>query len=141
MGAILGWILNLFGGNIVQSVLGYLTTVANTDVQKQQIAATTQTTLAATSASVILGAQGHKTYWFWFSVFVGPLAFWWVVIFMNTILAHWTGSWGIAAIPSQLVPWSDLIIRNIFWSGAGVAGVSVASSAAVQVAKIVNRGK
>lgn len=139
MGAILGWLLNLFGGNIVQSVLGYLTNKANNDVQRDQIAATKETALAATSASVVLGGMAHKTFWFFWAIFVAPLALWWVAIFTNTVLAGWTGSWNIAEIPPQLVPWANFIFSNIFYAGAGVTGVGIVSTAAVQVAKIVKK--
>jgi len=139
MGAILGWLLNLFGGNIVQSVLGYLQNKSNNAVQLEQINATKQAALSATSASIILGAQGHKTFWFWFSAFVAPLAFWWIAIFINTIFAKLTGSWGIGEIPPQLVPWAQIIFQNIFYAGAGVAGTSILATAGVAVAKIIKK--
>jgi hypothetical protein len=139
MGAIFGWLLNFLGGNVVQDVLNYLQVNANTDVQKSQIAATKETTLAATSASVVLGGMAHKTFWFFWALFVAPLAFWWIIVFTNTVLAGWVGSWDIAEIPPQLVPWANFIFSNVFYSGAGVAGVGIISTAAVQVAKIVKK--
>lgn len=117
-----GW-LNGFAGKQIDAT-----------TQRQQIQANRDAALAATHASVIQTAMGHRMFWVAWSVAAIPTAAWYGWGMLDSLA---NGSLpDVASLPPQLKAYADTVWQNIFYTGAGVAG---ATGVATVIAKAIAR--
>lgn len=72
-------------------------------------------------------AMNHPVFWWVWSMFAVPLAFWWALVMLDTALT--AVSWGIPDLPESVKPWASTIFKSIFGSGGAVAGIQTIAGA------------
>ncbi len=123
---IIAFILKIAGSGAVDSILKYLETRANTDVQKAQIASLTVQNDQKLQAEVITTGMSHNWFWIPWLMATVPLAGWFGYGMINTIFPWLPHE---AEVPPGLLAWAQIAWQNLFYSGGAVAGISILSNA------------
>lgn len=79
------------------------------------------------AASVVREGMQHRIFWVAWAVAALPTAAWYGWGVMDSMANGALPD--VAALPPQLKAYADVVFANIFYSGAGMAGVQVIASA------------
>lgn len=124
---ILAWIASKAGGAFVGRFLDHLEAKANSETERQRIAAAARNASEATAAGVVTAGMQHRAFWVAWLVAALPLSCWfgWGVLdsLANGALPD------VAALPPQLLEFARTVWGNIFYSGAALGGASVIAGA------------
>lgn len=122
------WLFSMiFGGltklvpGLTDSIFKHLENKANSETERIRIATAAQQNLTAEQASTIRTAMGFRVFWVAWSMIAIPFAAWLGWGFMDSLFNGALPD--VAALPKQLKGYGDIVIANIFVSGAGVAGI------------------
>ncbi len=85
-----------------------------------------------TAASVVKEGMQHKAFWIPWSMAAIPTAGWYGWGMMDSMLYDGTLLPDVSALPPQLMHYADMVMNNLFYSGAGVAGLQVLGKAIVK---------
>jgi len=80
-----------------------------------------------TSASVVKEGMQHRMFWVAWSIAAIPTAAWFGWGMLDSLCNGALPD--VAALPAQLKGYADIVFSNIFYSGAGMAGLQVVASA------------
>ena len=83
--------------------------------------------LGAQAASVVKRAMGFKIFWIPWFIAATPLSAWFGWGVLDSLILEGAVLPDIATLPPQIKEYADIVWRNIFYSGAGVASVQTAS--------------
>lgn len=124
---ILAWLASKAGGAFVGRFLDHLEAKANSETERQRIAAAKQNASEQTSAGVIREGMQHWPFWVAWSLAAWPTAAW-VGWGMLDSLANGTLP-DVAALPPQLLEFARVILGNIFYAGAALGGAAMIAGA------------
>jgi hypothetical protein len=125
MGALIAFLVKLGGSGFVGRVFDHLEKRASSETERQRIASTRETTLAQTQANVIVAGMSHRMFWVAWSIAAIPTAAWYGWGMLDSLANGALPD--VAALPPQLKGYADTVWQNIFYTGAGVAGVTGAA--------------
>ncbi len=123
----MAWLLSLLSGPFLSQILGHLERKANTDTERQRIAAAREQAANSESAAVVKEGMQHKAFWFPWLLAALPLAFWFAWGVMDSTLNGALPD--VATLPPQLKEYADIVWSNIFYVGGGVAGAGIIANA------------
>lgn len=124
---IISTVLNWLGGGVLDKVLGHLQARANSETERQRIAALRDQHMATTHATVITAGMQHKWFWIPWLMATIPLSTWFGLGMLGTAFPGYLPY--VAVIPPGLEPWAKAAWDSLFFSGAGVAGASMIAGA------------
>lgn len=81
------------------------------------------------SAGVVKEGMKHWAFWIPWSIAAVPLAVWFGWGVLDSTIYNGAILPDVAALPPQLKGYADVVFANIFYSGAGMAGIQVVASA------------
>jgi hypothetical protein len=136
MGAILAFLLKLAGSSAVDKALGYFERKAASETERQRIQSLQATNDANNRRDVIVAGMQHRMFWVAWSIAALPTAAWYGWGMLDSLCNGALPD--VAALPPQLKAYADTVWSNIFYTGAGVAGVTGAASI---VAKAIAAGR
>lgn len=86
-------------------------------------------TVAGYSRDVMVAAMGQRVFWVVWSLFAIPLGLWWALAMGGTV--HGLRDWlpVVDALNVAVKPYADQIFNNVFYSGAGMAGLQTVAKA------------
>lgn len=121
-------IAKLLGASgLLDRVLGYLETKANSETERQRIAAGREAAANTEAAGVVKAGMQHKVFWIPWLLAAVPTAAWfgWGMVdsLANGALPD------VAALPPQLKEYADVVFANIFYVGGGVVGAAYLAQA------------
>lgn len=124
---ILAWLASKAGGAFIGRVLDHYEAKANSETERQRIAAAKATASESTAANVVIAGMQHRAFWVAWLTAALPLSAWfgWGVLdsLANGALPD------VAALPPQLLEFARTVWANIFYSGAVLGGASVIGQA------------
>lgn len=123
----LAWLVSLASGPFLGKVLGHLEKRADSETERQRIAALREKEANAESAAVVKEGMQHKAFWFPWLLAALPLALWFAWGVMDSTLNGALPD--VAALPPQLKEYADIVWSNIFYVGGGVAGAGIIANA------------
>lgn len=127
LAAIIAKLLGSAGFGFLDRVLGHLERKAESETERLRIAAGREAAANTTAASVVTAGMQHKAFWIPWLMATIPLAAWFGWGMLDTLANGALPN--VAAIPPGLLPWAEVAWQNIFYSGAGVAGLSAIANA------------
>lgn len=120
------WLASKAGGAFFDRFLGHLENQANNETERLRIRTARETNASNNAAAVVQSGMQHKAFWIPWLIAAVPVSLWfgWGVLdsLANGALPD------VAELPPQLLRYADIVFGNIFYSGAGMAGVQVAAS-------------
>lgn len=123
MSVLIGLILRLAGGGLLDKVLTGLKARADSQVERQRIDASVaiehvRAELARRQAQrdVLIAEQGHWVTRFMRPAFAYPLAVYYAAVITDSLF-HFT--WNVAALPAPIGEWSGWIISALFLADSG----------------------
>ena len=119
---LLGWL----SSDVLKQVLGHLEAKANSETERLRIQATREAQANAEAASVIKHAMGFKVFWIPWLIAAVPTSLWFGWGMMDSLFNGALPD--VAALPPQLLVYADVVFKNIFYTGAGVASVQMIGS-------------
>lgn len=124
---LLAWLASKAGGAFVGRFLDHLEAKADSETERQRIAAAKQNASEETAAAVVMAGMQHRAFWVAWLTAALPLSVWfgWGVLdsTFNGALPD------VAALPPQLLEFARTVWANIFYSGAVLGGASVIGQA------------
>lgn len=127
LAALLAKLAGFLGSSFVDRFLTHLERKADSDTERQRIAALRENNANTLAANVVMEGMKHWPFWVAWSIAAFPTAAWFGWGMLDSLL---NGSLpDVAALPVQLKGYADIVFSNIFYTGAGMAGVSVVASA------------
>lgn len=125
--AIVAKVLAWLGGGFLDKLFKHLETQANTETERLRIASVREQALAGTAASVVMTGMQHRVFWVAWAIAAVPTAAWFGWGMVDSLF---NGSLpDVAALPPQLKGYADVVMGNIFYAGAVMAGANVVGSA------------
>ena len=123
---VFAWLLGKAGGGVLERVLGHLERKADSETERLRIRAAREQNAANNAAKVITTGMQFKVFWIPWLIAAVPVSLWfgWGVLdsLTNGALPD------VAELPPQLLRYADTIFGNIFYSGAGMAGVQAVAT-------------
>jgi hypothetical protein len=123
MSFLLGFILKLASGGLLDKVLGHLKTMADSEVEREKVTAEVaiahiQAEIARRQAQrdVLMAEQGRLVTALMRPAFAYPLALYYGAVIADSLVQF---KWNVAALPSPIGEWSGWIISAIFLSESG----------------------
>lgn len=123
----LAWLVSLASGPFLGKILGHLEKRADSETERQRIAALRGKEANAESAGIVKEGMQHKAFWFPWLLAALPLALWFAWGVMDSTLNGALPD--VAALPPQLKEYADIVWSNIFYVGGGVAGAGIIANA------------
>lgn len=118
---------------VIDIFLGWQERRANTETERQRIAATREKNRNAEAAGVVKEGMQHKAFWVPWLIAAVPTAAWFGWGMCDSLF---NGSLpDVAALPPQLKEYADIVFANIFYVGGGVAGATVIGKAIERLRK------
>jgi len=126
-------ILSAFTGSVLPSLERAYKAKLDADTEEKKLAAEANIKLLEERAATI--QAGMRARWFWipWSMFAVSLAFWWVLVMIDTCLPF--VHLGIGDLPNSIKPWANTIFNNLFISGGAVGGLQVIGGAITRLRK------
>lgn len=121
------WLLSLLSGPFLDRILGHIERRADTETERQRIAAAREKAANAEAAGVVTAGMQHKAFWIPWLLAAVPLSVWFAWGVADSTLNGALPD--VAALPPQLKQYADIVWSNIFYTGAGVAGAGIIASA------------
>jgi hypothetical protein len=123
MSLLLGFILKLASGGLLDKVLGHLKTMADSEVEREKVTAEVaiahiQAEIARRQAQrdVLMAEQGRLVTALMRPAFAYPLALYYGAVIADSLVQF---KWNVAALPAPIGEWSGWIISAIFLSESG----------------------
>ena len=123
----MAWLLSLLSGPFLSQILGHLERKANTETERQRIAAAREQVANTERADLVKEGMQHKAFWFPWLLAALPLAFWFAWGVTDSTLNGALPD--VATLPPQLKEYADIVWSNIFYVGGGVAGAGIIANA------------
>lgn len=127
LATIVARLLGAAGFGFLDRVLGHLERRADSETERQRIAAQREAAANTTAANVVIAGMQHKAFWIPWLIVTVPLAAWFAWGMADTIANGALPD--VAAIPPGLLPWAQSAWDNIFYAGGGVAGLTAVANA------------
>ena len=125
IGTILGFVLNLLGGNVLDKSLGYLERKADSETERERIAADRDKNASDNARAVITTGMGHRAFWIPWLMAAVPLAAWFGWGVLDSAIYNGTVLPDVAALPPQLKEYADIVWGNLFYAGGGVVAAGL----------------
>ncbi|WP_300067748.1 hypothetical protein [uncultured Ruegeria sp.] len=135
MTKLIGFLINLGFGGIVDKAIGHMERRAELENDKERLKAMTTVELArqaVTETSIMVDYNKAKLHFPWFWVFAGmflvPLALWWSAVIIDSIpyLRDVFGDEQVSNLPTaQMQKWAGNMIQWLFYVGSGVGAVKL----------------
>ena len=122
MSGIIAVLLNWLGGGVLDKVLGHLEARVNNETERQRIRSMRDQHMATMQAHVITSGMEHKWFWVPWLIATVPLSMWFGWGMLDTLLNGRLPD--VAEIPRGLLPWAEAAWSNLFFSAAGLAGLT-----------------
>lgn len=134
----MGWLLQLLGVDPVGKIIDGLNAAYQAKLSAQNDAARVAADVTIQQyqalleqqrlqASVVTSGMSHKAFWIPWLIAAVPTAAWFGFGMLDSltggVLPH------VAALPPQLKEYADIVFQNIFYAGAGFAGIQSISNA------------
>jgi len=123
----IAWLLSLLSGPFLGKILTHIERKADTETERQRIAAVREKAANSQSSDVVKSGMQHKAFWFPWLLAALPLALWFAWGVMDSTLNGALPD--VAALPPQLKEYADIVWSNIFYVGGGVAGAGIIANA------------
>lgn len=120
-------LLNWLGGGVLDRVLTHFEAKANSDTERQRIAALRDQHAMTTQAGVVTAGMAYPFFWIPWLIATVPLAVWFGWGMLDTALNGALPD--VAEIPPGLLPWAQTAWSNLFYSGGGVAAATIIGQA------------
>ena len=111
----------IFG--FIKAISGFATEYIRTKGNVEIVRIKTDAINRQTAASVVKEGMQHKVFWIPWLMAAIPTAGWYGWGMMDSMLYNGTLLPDVAALPPQLLHYADIVMGNLFYSGAAVAGV------------------
>ena len=135
MTKLIGFLINLGFGGIVDKAIGHMERRAELENDKERLKAMTVVELArqaVAETSIMADYNKAKLHFPWFWVFAGmflvPLALWWSAVIIDSIpyLRDVFGDEQVSNLPTaQMQKWAGNMIQWLFYVGSGVGAVKL----------------
>lgn len=112
---------------VVDGGLSYLTTRADTETERQKIAAQREAAANTTAAGVVTAGMQHKAFWIPWLLAAVPLSAWFAWGVADSIANGALPD--VATLPPQLKQYADTVWQNIFYTGAAMGGAQLVAQA------------
>lgn len=128
MSGIIGFLIKLGFGGVVDKALAHLERRAELENDRDRLRSETTVALAREAvkeAHVMADYNKAKLSfpWFWVfaGMFIGPLALWWSAVILDSVFGF---AWSVADLPTpQMQEWAGDMIRWLFYVGSGVGAL------------------
>lgn len=122
-------LLGATGLKFLDRVLVHIEAKANSETERLRIEATREAALNAEAAGVVKAGMAHRMFWVAWSIAAIPTAAWFGWGMLDSMLWNGVVLPDVAALPPQLKEYADIVFGNIFYAGAGAAGLQVLADA------------
>lgn len=127
LASIVAKLLGSVGFGFLDRVLGHIERKAASETERLKIEASRQAAANAEAAGVVKAGMQHRAFWIPWLMATIPLSAWFGWGMLDTLANGALPD--VAAIPPGLLPWAETAWQNIFWTGAGFAGMQSISNA------------
>lgn len=124
---ILAQLLGKAGGDFLDRILGHLERQADSETERQKIAAARQAQGEATAARVVMAGMAHWPFWIPWLMAAVPLMAWFGWGVLDTLFNGALPD--VATLPPQLKTYADIVFGNVFYSGAALGGAQMIAGA------------
>lgn len=127
LASIVAKLLGSAGFSFVDRVLMHIEKKADSETERQRIAASREAAANAESAAIIKAGMQHKAFWIPWLIAAVPTSMWYGWGMLDSLFNGALPD--VAALPPQLKVYADIVFSNIFYVGAGAMGVQLISKA------------
>ncbi len=113
--------LGFLSSGVLDKVFAYLEKKSDNDTERQRIQSLRDQHAMDVQADVIKTGMSHKVFWIAWGSAAIPMCVWFGYGMINTMIPSLPH---IEQIPVGLMHWAETVWQNIFYSGAGVLGLT-----------------